>query len=218
MSAAIDVQVINQRAVAGTAQASNQLFQKDFRWYPNVPGPKLDPEAAKKLVAAAKADGWDGKIRLLAGTSPVGTATGLAVQTMLEAVGMSVQTEYVDTATNTTRVFVDKNFDIATHGMAITNDDGGPLNLNQNLFSASGANRTGYNNPAVDKAIKDLRSATTDDAKTAAYKIIAEAVARDVPLIPEWNGEYTVAWSSKVHGLAKSSRYNVLWHEVWIEK
>ena len=145
-------------------------------------------------------------------------AIGITVQTALQAVGMTVQTEYVDTATNTQRIFIDKNFDIGTHAMAITSDDGGPLNLLQNLQSASGANRTGYNNPAVDKAIKDLRTAKTDDEKTAAYKIIADAVAKDVPLLPMWNGEYSVAWNSKVHGFVKSSRYNVLWHEVWMEK
>ena len=102
--------------------------------------------------------------------------------------------------------------------MAVTSDDGGPLNLLQNLQSASGANRTGYNNPAVDKAIKDLRSVKTDEEKTAAYKVIAEAIAKDVPMLPLWNGEYSVSWSSKVHGFTKSSRYNVLWHEVWMEK
>ena len=218
VGAAIDPQVVNQRAVSGTAQASNQLFQKDFRWYPNVPGPKVDIEAGKKLVAEAKAAGWDGKIRLLAATSPEGQAIGLTVQTALQAIGMTVQSENVDTATNTQRIFIDKNFDIGTHAMAVTSDDGGPLNLLQNLQSASGANRTGYNNPAVDKAIKDLRSVKTDEEKTAAYKVIAEAIARDVPLLPLWNGEYSVSWSSKVHGFTKSSRYNVLWHEVWMEK
>ena len=105
VGAAIDPQVVNQRAVSGTAQASNQLFQKDFRWYPNVPGPKVDIEAGKKLVAEAKAAGWDGKIRLLAGTSPEGQAIGLTVQTALQAIGMTVQSENVDTATNTQRIF-----------------------------------------------------------------------------------------------------------------
>src|SRR5262249_19055585 len=51
IAAAVDPNVINQRGYAGKGLVSNQLFQSDFRWYANVPGPKYDPEAAKKLVA-----------------------------------------------------------------------------------------------------------------------------------------------------------------------
>jgi peptide/nickel transport system substrate-binding protein len=217
-AAAINVQTINERAVAGAGQASNQLVQKDFKFYPDVPGPKYDPDAAKRLVNEAKASGWDGKVRVLAGNNPEGQGIGISIETMLRAVGMDPQVEYVDTATNTQRVFIDKNFDIATHGMAITADDGGPLNLLQNFESKSASNRSGYSNPAVDKAIKDLRSAKTDAERTALYKIVAENVARDVPIIPMWNAEYTIAWNSKVHGFQTTSRSNVLWHQVWMEK
>ena len=65
IAAAIDPKVIDQRATNGTGLPGSELIQKDFRWYPNVPGPKYDPEAAKKLVTEAKAEGWDGKVRLL---------------------------------------------------------------------------------------------------------------------------------------------------------
>lgn len=218
VGAALNVQTINERTTAGTASASTQLLQKDFRFYPDVPGPKYDPEAAKKLVAQVKSEGWDGKIRVLAGNNPEGQALGLAIQTMLQAVGMDPQTDYVDTATNTQRVFVEKNYDIASHGMAITADDGGPLNLLQNFETKSAANRTGYSNPVVDKAIKDLRSAKTDAEKTALYKIVAENIAKDVPIVPLWNAEYTIAASAKVHGLVSNGRLNVLFNEAWLEK
>jgi peptide/nickel transport system substrate-binding protein len=218
VGAALNVQTINERAVAGAGQASNQLVQKGFKFYPDVPGPKYDPEAAKKLVSQVKAEGWDGKIRVLAGNNPEGQGIGLSVQTMLQAVGMDPQVEYVDTATNTQRVFIDKNYDIATHGMAITPDDGGSLNLLQNFDTNSASNRTGYSNPAVDKAIKDLRSAKTDADRTALYKTISENVAKDVPIVPMWNAEYTIAWNAKVHGFVTTSRINVLLDQVWMEK
>ena len=78
IAAAVDPKVINDRGYSSKGLVGNQLFQSDFRWYADVAGPKVDPEAAKKLVTDAKATGWDGKIRLLYNSSPAGAAIGLA--------------------------------------------------------------------------------------------------------------------------------------------
>ena len=90
IAAAVDPKVINDRGYQGKGLVGNQLFQSDFRWFADVPGPKFDVEAAKKLVADAKAAGWDGKLRLLYNSSPTAAAIGLATQTMLQNVGMTV--------------------------------------------------------------------------------------------------------------------------------
>ena len=61
---------------------------------------KANIQEARSLVEQAKAEGWDGKIRLLCTNSPARVATGLAVATSLESAGMSVDTSKtnVDTA------------------------------------------------------------------------------------------------------------------------
>src|SRR4029079_12857808 len=74
---AVDPKVINDRGYQGKGLTGNQLMQSDFRWYSDVPGPKVDVEAAKKLVTEAKAAGWDGKLRLLYNSSPTAAAIGL---------------------------------------------------------------------------------------------------------------------------------------------
>ena len=87
--------------------------------------PKFDVEAAKKLVTEAKAAGWDGKLRLLYNSSPTAAAIGLAVQTMLQNVGMTVALDTSkDTNGQIAQVTGLKDFDVTGWGMAIPPDDG----------------------------------------------------------------------------------------------
>ena len=67
----------------------SELFQSSFPWDPKVPGPSYDPETAKKLVTEAKAAGWNGTVRLLFVNTQVSRDIGLAVQTMLQTVGIN---------------------------------------------------------------------------------------------------------------------------------
>jgi peptide/nickel transport system substrate-binding protein len=218
-AAAIDTAVLNARAYDGKAMHGSQMVQSDFRWFPNVAGPKYDTEAAKKLVNEAKAAGWDGKLRLAFPRTTTGEANGIATQTMLQAVGIDAQLDTTkDAAAIANAVIVNKDFDVAVWGLSFSSDDGAFVSLASNFLSTSGANRSGYKNAAVDQAINDLRKATTDDQKKAAYKIIAEHVANDVPMLPIFKLEYFFVWSDKVHGIAPTSRNVLLWDKAWMEK
>jgi peptide/nickel transport system substrate-binding protein len=122
---AIDPNVINERGYDGKGHPGSDILQEDFRWYPGVKGPEYDPELAKRLVEEAKAEGWDGKIRLLYNNAPSAQAIGLAVQTMLQAVGFEVELDTTkDITQQIAQVAVQKDFDVAGFGVAISNDDG----------------------------------------------------------------------------------------------
>src|SRR5690606_26664866 len=120
-------------------------LQDDFRWYPGVEGPAYDPDLAKRLVEEAKSEGWDGKVRLLYNNAPSAQAIGLAVQTMLQSVGIDAE---LDTSKDITQqiaqVAVQRDFDVAGFGVAISNDDGAMAAFAQNLSSTSPSNRTGF--------------------------------------------------------------------------
>src|SRR5690606_32467993 len=137
---------------------------------------------AQRLADEAKAEGWDGNVRLVYTNAPTAQAIGLAVQTMLEAVGI---TAMVDTSKPTAEhiqtVVVQKDFDMSGWGYAIASDDGAMAALAQNLQSTSPSNRVGFKSEAVDQALTDLRAAETDDDKVAAFRTIAEEVAREIP-------------------------------------
>jgi peptide/nickel transport system substrate-binding protein len=219
IAAALDPNVINQRAFGGKGLTNSQLLQSDFRWYPNVPGPATDLNKAKQLVTEAKAAGWDGKIRLLFNNSQSEVDRGLAVQSMLQAAGMEATLDTSkDTVAQIGQVATAKDFDLSTWGIAISPDDGAQWALAQNLLSTSASNRVGYKNDAVDKALKDLRLATTDEQRTAQYKIIAERVAADLPFYIYAKIEEYIAISPKVHGVIQANRGIVLFGKAWIEK
>lgn len=219
VGAAIDPKQIDTRANNGVGAPGSELFQKDFNWDPGVPGPKYDPEAAKKLVAEAKAEGWDGKIRMLYSNGQFAVDVAQVTATLLQAVGFTVD---VDTSKDTTaqvvQVSTQKDFDLTGWGTNLTNDDGYIAALAQNLSSTSTSNRVGYKNDAVDKAIKDLWSAKTDDERKALNKIIAENVYRDMPMYAWSKIDARVIFNTKVNGVVQNHSGVFFLYKAWIEK
>jgi peptide/nickel transport system substrate-binding protein len=217
IAAAIDPNVIDERGNDGKGHPGSEVFQESFRWYPDVPGPVYDPAKAKELVAQAKAEGWDGKVRLLYNNTPTAVAVGQAVQAMLQAAGIDAD---LDTSKDTTnqiaQVAVAKDFDIAGWGVAIANDDGAMAALAQNLSSTSPSNRVGYKNPKVDQALKDLRAAATDDEKKEQFGIIATEVARDVPGYVWSKVEEFIIWQPDVHGIVFNHSTSMFFDKAWI--
>jgi peptide/nickel transport system substrate-binding protein len=219
IAAAVDPKVINERGYQGKGLVSSQVFQSDFKWFADVAGPKLDLAAAKKLVSEAKAEGWDGKLRLLYNSSPTAAAVGLATKTMLEAAGMTVDLDTSkDTNGQITQVVVVKDFDVTGWGMAIPPDDGAVWALAQNLSSTSTSNRIGFKNDTVDQALKDILVAKTDAELKAHYKKIAQVIATEVPVLPFAKIEEFIAWPSEIKGMRQTNRSGVVFDKAWIDK
>ena len=218
IQAAIDPQVIDQRANQGKGAPGSALLQSDFRWDPGVPAPKYDPDRAKQLVAEAKAEGWNGEVRMLYSNGQFAIDVALATQAMLETVGIKT---LVDTSKDTTaqvvQVISQRDFELSGWGTTITNDDGAAAALAQNLASTSPSNRVGYSNPAVDQALKDLRKAKDDNEKKAAYKIILENVYRDVPIYAWAKIEARIIWNEKVNGITPNHSGVFFIHEAWMD-
>jgi peptide/nickel transport system substrate-binding protein len=218
VAAAIDPKVIIQRAYNGLGAAGSQVLQSDFRWFPNVPGPVYDPAAAKDFVAKAKAEGWDGKVRVLFNNAPVGQATGLAIDAMLKAAGIDSQLDITkDAGTTTQQYTVQHDFDIVGTGFATSNDEGGMIALLQNLSSTSPSNRIGFKDPVIDDGLKAVRAAKTDAERTAGYKTVSEELNVQMPLVSYQKVEQMMVWSPKVHGIQETARDSALLDKVWVE-
>jgi peptide/nickel transport system substrate-binding protein len=215
----VDPNVINARAYQGKGHTSSQLLQPDFRWYPNVPGPKYDPTAAAALVTQAKAAGWDGKLRILTNNSPTGTNVGLAAQAMLQALpGVTVTLDDSRDIQGATALLVQKNFDTFFGGMAAGNDDTAEIAIAQNFQSGVPSNRVGINDPALDAGIKALFAASTDPEKVAAYKTIETEINSQNPILAIAKIEEFIAWSAKVHGMNPGIKTTVYMDKAWISK
>ncbi len=111
-----------------------------------------------------------------------------------------------------------RDFELSGWGTNITNDDGAVAAIAQNLSSTSTSNRVGYKNQAVDKAIDDLWSAKTDEQKKALYKIIAENVYKDLPVLAWSKIEARVISAPKVNGIVQNHSGVFFVHQAWLDK
>ncbi|HEX7096439.1 MAG TPA: ABC transporter substrate-binding protein, partial [Acidimicrobiales bacterium] len=214
IAAAIDPEVVNDRAYGGAGIASTALIPPGFPWDPKVDGPAYDPELAKELVAQAKAAGWDGKIRLLVQNAGATVPTGDAVETMLRAAGMEVVKDATkDTPQVIRQVFVNNDYDTVTWCYAMTPDDLLYLNLTQNLTG-----RYGYRSDAMDAALRELRTAVTVEEKVAALEQIARVWTEDVPAVSLVHFPSYVAWNDDVHGVRTTAGVVALYDKAWVSR
>jgi peptide/nickel transport system substrate-binding protein len=219
IAAAIDPNVINERAYEGEALSGTQLFQEGFRWYPGVEGPEYDPERAAELVEEAKAEGWDGSIDLVCTNAPDRVASALAIETMLESVGMEVNAETdLDVQRQIQKVIAQKDFDMACWGIALSSDPAAALGLRQNFYSTSATNRVGFESADMDAAIDEAQSAESDEEITEAYGRIAEVYREELPVLVLAAVPEVVTWVDSVHGVYMNhSSMNYL-DKVWVEQ
>ena len=217
VAAAVDPKVINDRVYEGKAVVDSAPFA-NFQWDPKVAGPKADMTEAKRLVALAKTEGWDGKIRLAAGNDPIGLKWADAVATQLTAAGMDVtkQTDE-DTTGVVNRVLVRRDFDLATWAYGLLDESDN--NYNQLVSTFASANpRYGYGNAEMDAAIDLLRTADTDAKRTEAYKQISLIWVRDMPahviaIIPQ-----AIVSTPKMHDIVRTGSSITLYDKAWLEK
>ena len=180
VAAAVDPQGVNQRVFNGTALATSALVHpKTPGLYGGEQGPAHDPDAARRLVAQVKAAGWNGSISLVADNTPTRVNEAIAVKAQLESVGFSVRMETTQPLQEVIkRVSVDRDYDLAIWGPQIY-AEGTWAAMSRQLTSTSPANYYGYKNPDVDKALTELRAASSADEKKAVLGRIQQLVDAD---------------------------------------
>jgi peptide/nickel transport system substrate-binding protein len=218
-AAAIDLPQLDQRLNQGKADYNSALFAKNSRWYAGTEGPKYDLDTAKKLVSQVKAEGnWDGTVRVRC--SAERSDWGIAIQTMLQAAGFTVQlTQDQDTQATITAVIVNKDFDAACWGTSIS--DAEPWfavnrDFNSKLTGFAG-NWVGYSNPQVDAALANAQSAKSDADKKAALDVVSKAYAVDVPFLVIGATNDIIAARQTVHGVTGTAGTDIYLDKVWLE-
>ncbi len=213
---AFDPELYLQRTSGGAGKPTKLLLGDDSLWSPGVESPATDPAAAKKLVDEAKADGFDGKVTIIARSEQASQAGAVAVQAMLGAVGIEVEIDLVqNVADQTQKIYVDRAFDIATAAMSIHDED--PYGrLAGNLGTGSSTNAAGYASPEMDALLAELQSkATPAEAKDVLTRIEA-LFAEDVPTVITNSGAMLNVWQKNVHGIQPSGETIVLFDDAWI--
>lgn len=219
VSAALDARVINARVYNGAAQPNTAPWANS-PWDPKLEGPKHDLNEAKRLLAQAKSqEGYDGRIRVLAGNEPQGVNWAEAVRSMLDAAGFQVT---VDTSKPTQpgvvqQVIVQRDFDISTWALGWLDES--DVNYLQMIGSFNEANpRYGYSSPDMTKAMDLLRVADTQEKRVAAYKAITEVWNRDVPAWVSTVIPQAMIATPKLNGLIRTGHSITLFDKAWLAK
>jgi peptide/nickel transport system substrate-binding protein len=215
---AVDPNVLNERQWQGTADVGTAPFNGS-PLDPGVEGPKFDLEEAKALVAAAKADGWDGKIRVLSQDSPEGNVFAQVVEASVRAAGMEPDTFIASAASgdHVNRVLVQKDFDVATWAFGQLDDF--PTQCIQLLGAFSSTNpRYGYGNAEMDAALNSLCEATDDTERTAALKAVSELWIRDMPAMVTMTIPQTWLHTPELKGIVRTGNSIVMLDKAWLEQ
>lgn len=81
-----------------------------------------------------------------------------------------------------------------------------------------GANRGGYENPAVDKLTEEGRTELDRDKRKKIYSLVQKVLAQDLPIIPLWYEDNYAVYSRRVKGLRLRPNASFEWAtEVWKE-
>lgn len=200
VSLILDQDTIADRAFEGAGNPTARLIGEESRYFDaDVEGPELDPDAGAALIEDAKADGWDGKMRLLCASTSEETA--LTVEAQLEAAGMDIDLSFKpDSRELAATVIGEKDFDAACWGLNIL-DDGLWATLNNSLNSESASNYGGYVDAELDAALADLKVAGSEEEIKAALSSIQQRFNENPPVIILNAGTNRMLHTDDIQGL-----------------
>lgn len=215
MAYAIDSAVLDQRARGGTGMAGSDLFPTASKWHGDIAGNTPDADKARKLLAEAKADGYDGKITYVGMSDAESKETALAVQAQLNAVGFDATIDYSTSVPDQLRrLYVDRDFDIARGAYAVSDIVPG-IGLFNGLHSSTD-NVLGLKSPEMDALLTEVLSARDDDAGRAALGKVQEFVNTNQPFLNWSSGQTYLAWSDDVFGVTPSIGLITLFDKAFI--
>ncbi len=213
--AALDPESISQRAYDGELLVQDSLIHPDSVWYSEgMSAPERDSELAKSLVDELKAEGWDGKIRLVCpDTIP---NAPVAFEAALEAAGMDVDAQVLDTNSQIAAVAVNRDFDLACWGLNVS-DSAIWRQIGFNFASDSPSNRIGYKSAAFDAGIDELFAAPDNEARLEAVAKLGEIYAAEVPVAILGAAEEGIMFRDGVTGIIPTQQSMFMLHDASID-
>ncbi|MEU9320038.1 ABC transporter substrate-binding protein [Streptomyces sp. NPDC048295] len=218
LALALDPELETERAYEGKGLPGKEIFPPESRLHSEVKPLGVDLDRAKKLLAEAKKDGYNGTITYMDGTDPVSRAKSVVTKAMLERVGFTVKLDMVSSiADRVAKTYVEHDFDISRGAASISESD--PYHRLQSILnSTSYGNPGGYANPRMDALLVRLQAADSDADTQKTLDRIQALFNEDVPLVNLGAGAGFTAWGKNVHGVVPTDEYMTLFGEAWISK
>src|SRR5699024_2358544 len=215
MQLAVDPAVLSRRAYGDPAFGESTLFPGYSRWHTDVTAPQPDPEQARELVAAAKADGFNGEIVTINAPDQAKQQQAIALEAQLEAVGFDVETKIMPTIADQIRVIAaEQDYDLGAFGVNLREPD--PFPKMFEAMHGDGKQTYGmYTSPEMDALIEQFQVATDHDEQMRLMADIQKQVNEDVPFLTYgYYAEY-IGWQKNVHGIEGSSNSMVSFADAW---
>ena len=144
---AIDYPLLLERVNGGLGEASGTLYPESS-WLNGGPGVEYDVEGATSLVEELRAEGADLSIEFVVQDNAVWSEAGIALEAMLENVGLEITIVREPTASITERIYVTQDFEMIS--WAITANEDLPGVYVGNALRNAGLTDNANMNEAVD--------------------------------------------------------------------
>ncbi|MFD8566879.1 ABC transporter substrate-binding protein [Streptomyces sp. NPDC059639] len=215
---ALDPVLDTERSYQGKGLPGQELFPPESRWHSKVKPLGVDAARAKKLLAAAKKDGYDGNITYMDGSDQVSRSKAVVTKAQLERVGFKVKLDLVSsTADRVSKTYVDHDFDLSRGAASVS--EGDPFHrLEGILDSKSYGNPGGYADAPMDKLLVRLQAAGSDQERQRTIDAIQRRVDETVPFANLGASAALTAWGQNVHGIVPTDEYMALFGQAWLSK
>jgi peptide/nickel transport system substrate-binding protein len=204
LNAALNRNEIVEKALQGYGAPGVGFYTPALAWAYNAQArvPVFDTAAAERLLDEAGlprgAAGVRLRVALLAPDLSPYKEIGQAVQSQLNAVGLTVDLQIVSTSDWTRRAYTDLDFD-----MALNNGSWGPdpENLALRAGSKGAGNFMGYASAEFDAAVAEGGRLVQTSDRARAYGKAQEILARDLPIAPLAEYVQILTYRANITGL-----------------
>jgi peptide/nickel transport system substrate-binding protein len=194
----IDRDAINQVVFNGQFQPGNQWVAPNNRYYiKDHPIPGRDVAKAKALLAAAGVP--KPSFELMVPTSAEIERAAQVIQAMAGEAGFDIKIRATEFA-SALDLSVKGDYQAFLVGWSGRTDPDGNIYNFVSCKGPKGLNTTHYCNQDVDAALDAARLASDPAARTAQYKIVADHVLKDRPIIYLWHQKWLYAATTKLKG------------------
>ncbi|WP_235736427.1 ABC transporter substrate-binding protein [Nocardioides alcanivorans] len=212
---AVDPQMLADRAFGVPDSGSSTLFGDYSRWHGETQGLSFDPKAAKELVEAAKADGFDGKIHYVDGSDPASRAIALGLKALWESIGLDVQIDLTRTVAELiNKVAVNQDYDAASWGHTFREAD--PIPKMFAIMHSTGTQLYGsHTSPEMDALLEEFQAAPSYDDQKEVMDRVQQLMNDEVPFLVFGPYAETVVWNESVRGVVGTANSMVFYGHAW---
>lgn len=208
----IDRDAIIDSILLGSVQKANSFIAPGvFGYTPEAKTLEYNPEEAKKIIEEKGLTG--SKLTIGVSNSPIRMQMSEIIQAQLKEIGLDVTVESLEWGaflTATGRGDLDM-FSLGWGPSTYDGDYGYYPNFHSSQLGSAG-NRSQYINPQMDKVLDEAKREIDVEKRKELYKEVADIIYTDVPVIPMYYTNNTVASTKNVEGMKPTSyiRFNEL--------